>query len=86
MFVDDASNGTNRFLDWLHEPPSLAELVNMTTHDSQTWERFLWTSGGLLNLTRCAYYILAWTFDAEGRAAYIPKSSIPNLRLTSGDH
>jgi hypothetical protein len=36
-----------------------------------------WTSGGLLNLTKCAYYILAWSFDEEGRAIYIPKNSIP---------
>jgi hypothetical protein len=57
----------------------------VTRHDSQTWERFLWTSGGLLNLAKCAYYILAWSFDDEGRASYIPKDNIPSLRLTSGD-
>jgi hypothetical protein len=85
MFVDDASNSTNRFMDWLHEPPCLAELVAMTTHNSQTWERLLWTSGRLLNLTKCAYYILAWSFDEEGRATYIPKHSIPTLCLTSRD-
>jgi hypothetical protein len=68
MFVDDASNSTNKFLSWLYEPPDLPELVEMTRHDSQTWERFLWTSGGLLNLAKCAYYILAWNFDTEGRA------------------
>jgi hypothetical protein len=85
MFVDDASNGTNRFIDWLHETPSLPELVEMNRHDSQTWERFLWISGGLLNLTECAYYILAWTFDLEGRAKHTPKSDILNLRVTSGN-
>jgi hypothetical protein len=86
MFENDAPNSTNRFLDLLHEPPCLNELVQMTRHDSQTWERFLWTSRGLLNLTKCAYYILAWTFDEKGRATYIPKITIPNLRLTSGDN
>jgi hypothetical protein len=40
----------------------------------------------LLNLTKCAYYILAWTFGVEGRATYIPKNTIPNLRLTSGNN
>jgi hypothetical protein len=30
IFVDDASNGTNRFIDWLHKLPSLPDLVKMT--------------------------------------------------------
>jgi hypothetical protein len=37
MFIDDISNCTNRFLSWLHEPPQLDEVVEMTRHDSQTW-------------------------------------------------
>jgi hypothetical protein len=77
MFVDDASNCTNLFLDWLHAPPQLAEVVEMTRHDSQTWERFLWTSDGLLNLTKCAFYIIVWQFNTEGRASYVPKTAIP---------
>jgi hypothetical protein len=60
MFIDDASNCTNHFLGWLHEPPKLEAIVEMTRHDSQTWERFLWTSGGLLHLTKCAFYIIVW--------------------------
>jgi hypothetical protein len=77
MFVDDASNCTNLFLDWLHEPPHVEDVVEMTRHDSQTWERFLWTSGGLLNLTKCAFYIIAWQFDTEGRASYVPNMTSP---------
>jgi hypothetical protein len=86
MFVDDASNSTNNFRSWLHQALNLDELVEMTRHDSQTWERFLWTFGGLLNLVKCAYYILAWNFDAEGRASYVTEPEIPVLRLTSGNN
>jgi hypothetical protein len=86
MSVDDASNSTDNLLYWLHQAPNLDELMEMTRHDSQTWERFLWTSGGLLNLVKCAYYILAWNFDAEGRVSYVPKPEIPALRLTSGNN
>jgi hypothetical protein len=59
----------------------------MLQHDSQTWERLLlWTSGGLLNLSKCLYYILTWSFDSEGRATMVPADDIhPSLRLTSGD-
>jgi hypothetical protein len=49
MFIDDVSNTTNHFLSWLHEPPDLTELVEMTRHDSQTCGSFLWISGGMLN-------------------------------------
>jgi hypothetical protein len=86
MFVDDASNSTNKFLEWLQEPPDLTTLVEMTCNDAQTWERFLWTSGGLLNLLKCAFYVIAWKFDAKGRAHYVNKQHISNLRLTSGNN
>jgi hypothetical protein len=85
MFVDDASNGTNTFLTWLHEPPPLNEVATLTQQDSQTWERLLWTSGGLLNLSKCAFYIMAWKFDAKGHPSYNPKSDTPPLRLTCGN-
>jgi hypothetical protein len=58
MFIDDASNCANNFLSWLHQQPDVADVVTMLQHDSQTWERLLWTSGGLLNLSKCLYYIL----------------------------
>jgi hypothetical protein len=58
----------------------------MLEHDSQTWERLLWTSGGLLNLSKCLYYVVSWTFDSEGRASMTPASDIlPPLTLSSGD-
>jgi hypothetical protein len=66
-------------------PPPLDAVVALTQHSSQTWERLLWTSGGLLNLLKCAFYILAWQFDAEGHPSYISKNGIPPLRLTSGN-
>jgi hypothetical protein len=69
----------------IHETRCLEDVVEMTRHDSQTWERLPWTSGGLLNLTKCAFYILAWTSDNEDHVSYVPKTIIPDLRLTSGD-
>jgi hypothetical protein len=36
MFMDNASNITNKFLEWLQVPPDLTELVAMTHHDAQT--------------------------------------------------
>jgi hypothetical protein len=87
MFIDDASNCANNFLAWLHQTPALHDVVAMLQQDSQMWERLLWTSGGLLNLSKCLYYILAWYFDSEGRATMVPATTIhPSLRLTSGNN
>jgi hypothetical protein len=58
----------------------------MLERNSQTWERLLWTSGGLLNLNKCMYYVMAWTLDSEGKAKMKPATEIlPTLSLTSGD-
>jgi hypothetical protein len=86
MFIDDASKATGKFLDWLHKPPDPEELCEMLRHDAQTWERLLWTSGSLLNLTKCLYYLSFWHFDSEGRATLTPKHELPQLYLTSGDN
>jgi hypothetical protein len=86
MFIDDASNCTNEFVEWLHQTPHVSTIVSMLESDSQTWERLLWTSGGLLNLKKCLYYVVAWSFDSEGKANMTPATDIrPTLSLTSGD-
>ena len=84
MFIDDASNTTNDFLRWLHEPPTAQQVTTMLQQDAQTWERLLWSSGGLLNLMKCLYYVSIWDFDVEGRAYLLPAATLPNLHLTSG--
>jgi hypothetical protein len=84
MFIDDASNSTGKFLRWLHDPPTTLEVTDLLWHDAQTWERLLWTSGGLLNLTKCLFYVSFWRFDREGRASLTPTSELPPLLLSSG--
>jgi hypothetical protein len=85
MFIDDASNCTNDFLSWLHAPPAAATVTEMLQHDAQTWERLLWTSGGLLNFKNRLYYVIYWKFDLEGKATMTAKTDLPtSLCLTSG--
>jgi hypothetical protein len=86
MFIDDATNATNAFLRWLHTPPEPFKVIALLCHDAQTWEHSLWTSGGLLNLAECLYYIAYWQFNADGVASLAPASTLhPTLTLTSGD-
>jgi hypothetical protein len=69
MFIDDASNCVHNFVaSWLHCPPDMSTVLGMLQHDSQTWERLLWTSGGMLSLTKCLCYIISWAFDSKGQA------------------
>jgi hypothetical protein len=67
-------------------PNACLEIVEMLRHDAQTWERCLWTSGGLLNLAKCLYYIAYWRFNSDGEATLTPATDLlPALSLTSGD-
>jgi hypothetical protein len=84
MFLDDNSSASNRFDKWLHSPPEPSDIVADLQKDAQTWERLLFTSGGLLKLRKCLYYDMAWDFDTEGRASLRPKADIPPLKLTNG--
>ncbi len=52
MFIDDNSNYSNDFQRWLEQPPTPETLRDLIQHDAQTWERLLWTSGGLLKLEK----------------------------------
>jgi hypothetical protein len=85
IFIDDASNATGKFLQWLDQPPTAQEVTDLLTHDAQTWERLLWTSGGLLNLTKFLYYVTFWTFDVEGQGSLTPKDELLQLFLTNGN-
>jgi hypothetical protein len=86
MYIDDATNATNDFLRWLHTPPHPSEVIELLRHDAQTWERSLWTSGGLLNLSKCLYYIAIWRFNPDETASLTPtKELLPTLSLTNGN-
>ena len=55
-FLDDAQNGTNDA--FLAQSWSLQELSDNLQHTSQSWERLLYCSGGLLELSKCFYYLI----------------------------
>jgi hypothetical protein len=67
--------------------PSIHAVWNGLKHDSQIWERLLWTSGGLLELKKCRFYIMSWKFQANGQGSLLTKAELnnPPLALTAGD-
>lgn len=59
--VDDSSIFTN-----VDTTQSLADLTRTLQEDAQYWENLLSISGGCLELSKCFYYVLAWTFTQQG--------------------
>jgi hypothetical protein len=66
MFIDDNTSTSNKFVRWLHSPPEAVDVVHLLKKDAQVWERLSFTSGGLLKLHKCLYYVMQWEFDSEG--------------------
>ena len=85
IFVDYATKYINDFEQWLLSKPSPDEVINNLWHNAQTWECSLWTTGGILKLIKCLYYIMMLKFDEDGTAKLIPALELPEMILTSGD-
>jgi hypothetical protein len=74
-------------LAWLGNPPSQQELFTGLQKDAQIWEILLWSSGGLLEIKKCKYYLLQRQFNASGQATMVTaaESNFPPFRLTEGN-
>ncbi len=62
-FVDDTSIFSNHDDNSTDDPNVLA---NKLQHDAREWNALLAATGGKLELSKCFFYILHWTFDNEG--------------------
>ena len=63
-FVDD----TSLFCNNLVNINDIAALRQKLKDDMIIWQQLLEASGGKLELSKCFYYILTWSFDSEGFA------------------
>ena len=84
MFIDDASNYVNNFLQGLHFPTDQIDLTALLSEDAQIWERLLHTSGGKLRPDKCLYYLILWLFDEEGVSTLEPPDNDTQLTITTG--
>jgi exonuclease III len=87
-FVDDVTSVYNDFAKWINADPTVTEVVHGLEVQAQTWERLLFSSGGLLELQKCMYYIMFWTWDEFGAPSLLARDEITRqagqLKLTSG--
>ena len=78
MFVDDASLTVND-----RNPQTSAEtIMEKTQNNISSWNKFLWISGGLLELTKTKYYMLIWRFTQIGTPYLCPMEDLPTNTVT----
>merc|ERR1712155_12958 len=58
---------------------TIGDLVKRMQHDAQLWNDLLWTSGGKLELPKCGYHTVYYTFKPNGtpilHQAQVPSAS-----------
>ena len=84
--VDDTTGYHGQQPQWIRAQPSVDTVFQGLKKDAQIWERLLWTSGGLLELSKCRFYIMHWKFGTDGRGKLLSKAELdtPKLLLTEG--
>jgi hypothetical protein len=77
-FVDDTS------LWLLQLGMLLTTAAALMQISAQRWERLLFATGGALNLAKCFWYGIEWTFTTAGEPQMNHKINEPVITLTSG--
>ena len=66
-FVDDTSGSVN---DFLREQPATPDYyIAKAQEDAQRWNNLLSLSGGALNVEKCSYHFMHYTFNVDGLAS-----------------
>ena len=78
-FIDDASL-------WIMKLGLLLTMaITLMQHTAQRWERLLHATGGALNLNKCFWYGIEWTFNKAGAPKMVTTTQHgPTIQLTSG--
>jgi hypothetical protein len=78
-YVDNTTMYLCDQTEWLATQPSSTEVFDSLQKDAQTWERLLWSSGGLLEINKCRYYVIQWKFGSSGKAKMLtaPEQNFP---------
>ena len=77
--VDDARQYAN---DW--NDNNMVQIQNYLQHSSQTWEHLLHTTGGKLEIPKCAIYTLEWDFDEQG-IPFLQKHTTSSINIQSSE-
>jgi hypothetical protein len=75
-FVDDTT-----LWNTLPGGSSVTRVVANAAHKAQTWAKLLWVTGGKLNLKKCYWYAVSWSFKPTGEPVLSSISDDPHLRI-----
>ena len=78
-FVDDTSGSVNDFLR--DHPASPEHYIAKAQEDAQRWNDLLSLSGGALNVEKCSYHFLYYTFNVDGLASLQSGSFGPQITI-----
>eukprot|EP00978_Attheya_sp_CCMP212_P037047 scaffold172156_cov63-Attheya_sp.AAC.2 len=85
MFVDDSTLVHNK----RNFNASEEDIMKVVQQDLKSWSDLLWTTGGLLELTKSKYFMMIWQFDRTGKPSLKPTEDIvPNtvrVKTQSGE-
>ena len=59
--------------------------MNKLTDTSQTWEQLLYTSGGKLEISKCAIFVLQWEFTPEEQHFLIETPTTGSVKIVSSE-
>jgi hypothetical protein len=86
-FVDNVTHFFNLGIKYsLKNTVQASDIIMGLEKEGQSWERFLWTTGGKLVLSKCLYYVLFYKFDPDGapRMETATNMESDHVCLTSG--
>ena len=85
-FVDDSTSWANCFGRSLTKRNTnfIGQIAQDLRETAQKWESLLHSTGGALELSKCFYYLIHWTFDKKGNPKLAtPDDAIPPIEIVS---
>jgi hypothetical protein len=85
-FVDDSTSWVNCFVKSLTQRSTnhIGQAARELHETKQKWETLLHSTAGGLELSKCFYYLVQWTFNKQGNPSIAPPDpSIPPIELVS---
>ena len=81
-YVDDSNGQTNMFAK--DQQPTPEELITAAQQDAQGWHDLLQASGGALEVSKCTFQLLSWTFNKHGCPLAQGLTGNQGIRIATG--
>ena len=77
-FVDDSNSQTNQF-ETEEREDTWKLILQYAQKNAQLWTNLLYASGGALELSKCSYHLLRWSFSISGAPVLNVPDDLPDL-------